>query len=278
MVLWLGGICVEHPAASELLADVELSIVVPMWNEGARIERTLTVLTEAFRARSAEIIISDDGSSDDSADRVHSWIRQNPGAGVVFTSLVRHGGKGAALRQGIALSSGATVAYIDADLDIPVSELVCLDLLLHQDGRRPDKDVLVGSKRASIWRTPGVPFARRIVSSGFAECVRIAFGLPVRDTQTGLKLFPGPWLRSVVGDVDLDGFLFDLELLVRAHADGYRLTEVPVMYAPQRRSNRISFAHLVACVGELVRVYWRTPRRRTPRSMPSMEAQDPAHR
>jgi glycosyltransferase involved in cell wall biosynthesis len=266
---------VERLASSELLADVELSIVVPMWNEEARIARTLTVLGEAFRDRPVEIIVADDGSSDDSAEVVRTWIQQNPATGVVLTSLIRHSGKGAALRQGIGVSSGATVAYIDADLDIPVSELVRLDLLLHQHNLSPDKDVIVGSKRASIWRTPGVPLARRIVSTGFAECVRLLFGLPVRDTQTGLKLFPGAWLRSVVRAVDLDGFLFDLELLVRAHADGCHLTEVPVMYTPQRRNNRISVTHLVASAGELVRVYWRTRARRAPGSVVPAEAQEP---
>lgn len=243
--------------AAEPRVAVGLSIVVPMWNEEAHIAQTLSVLTDAFQDRSAEIIVVDDGSTDRSAAVVRNWRRENPSAPVLFTALPRNGGKGAALRKGIAESTGATVAYIDADLDIPARELVRLYALLDQDGRSPANDVIIGTKRASIWHAPGVPLARRIVSATFSECVRVLFSLPVRDTQTGLKLFPGTWLRAVAAAVDLNGFLFDLELVTRAHADGCRISEIQVIYTPQREANRITMRHLVASVGELARVFWR---------------------
>lgn len=223
-----------------------LSVVVPAWNEAERIAECLDRLSAALRALPAEVVVVDDGSTDGTAAVCRGWITRHPRAAV---RLLRqpHAGKGAAVYRGARATRGDAVAYLDADLDVPAEEVARLFALRRREG----VDVLVGSKRLLTWRGSGRPVLRTALSITFSWVARTLFHLPIRDTQTGIKMWPGPWLRTVARRTSVRGFLFDLELLGAASDDGLRLAEVGVEVRMRRRASRLGLADVGRCLLEL---------------------------
>ena len=248
-----------------------LSVVVPAWNEAVRIGACLDQLEACLSHRGLEIIVVDDGSTDGTAEAAQAWADAHPGR---RTEVLHqpHGGKGRAVYAGVARSRGADVAYIDADLDIPAGEVDRLLAWRDASGAA----VVVGSKRRLAWRRLPRPLPRRVLSVTFSWVVALLFHLPVRDTQTGVKLFPGPWLRAATRQAAISGFLFDVELLALAARDGLSMAELPVTVVRRREANRIGLGTVWCCLlelGAVVRAVRRngapcpraTPRRRAAR-------------
>lgn len=232
-----------------------LTVIVPAWNEAERIVDCLEQLDKSLGHLHPEIIVVDDGSSDATAEMAQHWIDAHRTCDAHV--LVRpHRGKGHAVYAGVRQSSGVDVAFIDADLDIPASEILHL---LHER-TVAQAAIVVGSKRQLSWRElPGPPL-RRTMSITFSALVSRLFDLPVRDTQTGVKLFPGSWLRAMADQARVPGFLFDLELLIAAAAQGMRIIEVPVRVRMQRNANRIGVRHVARCALELAELMVAPPR------------------
>ncbi len=223
-----------------------LSVIVPAWNEAERITACMQALQQHLAPLCPELIVVDDGSTDGTHQIAAEWIARHPEADAQVISLP-HRGKGAAVRAGVRHSHGDDIVYIDADLDIPASEILRLLASRSRDGA----DVVVGSKRALTWlQLPG-PIPRRLISVTFSWLVGRLFDLPVRDTQTGVKLFPGGWMRSAVTQARVAGFLFDVELLAMAARAGLRLREEPVRVTMRRAASRIGVRDCVRCLGEL---------------------------
>jgi len=204
-----------------------LSVVVPAWNEAERICDCVEQLRTRLRRLRPEIVVVDDGSTDGTAAVCGAWIAAHRGSRV---RLLRgpHRGKG-------------------ADLDVPVEEVA----RLYRLRAAASWDVAVGSKRRLAWRHSARPPLRTALSILFGFAVRQLFGLPLRDTQTGVKMFNGRWLRAVAPHARVRGFLFDVELLAVAAAEGLRLVEVPVTVGMRRPLNRLGVGDVVRCLAEL---------------------------
>lgn len=237
-----------------------LSIIVPAWNESARIAQCLNQLHRRLGHRRPEIIVVDDGSTDGTLEAALGWMARHPSCDV---SVIRvpHGGKGRAVYAGARYTHGLDVAYIDADMDIPAAEID--HLIRWRDIAAAD--VVVGSKRELSWRRARRPFVRWVVSIAFSSLVSRIYRLPVRDTQTGVKLFPGPWLRDVVRYAQVPGYLFDVELLAVAAAQGLGITEIPVRVRMRRAASRIGLMDGLRCIAEMAEV--RTSVRRICRTL-----------
>ncbi len=255
---------------SRPLAPVCLSVIVPAWNEAGRIQECLAQLEGCLAHLHPEIIVVDDGSTDGTPREAAAWMARHPGCDAQVVSIP-HRGKGRAVYAGVHRSHGDHVAYIDADLDIPAQEIDRL-LRWHEAARA---DVVVGSKRLLTWRELPRPLLRRAASISFSWLVGWLFHLPVRDTQTGVKLFPGPWLRRVAGHARVPGFLFDVELLAAAADDGLRIAELPVSVAMRRPASRIGIPDGLRCLLELAQVAASVRHiRRALHTLPSMPPPD----
>ncbi len=223
-----------------------LSVVVPAWNEAERIPECIRRIVDSLSPLDPEVIVVDDGSTDGTADVCRAWIRAHPSPDVRVI-VAPHRGKGAAVCAGARASRGDVVAFIDADLDVAPEEIARLLRARDQQGL----DIVVGSKRILSWRGMRRPLPRRVLSLSFSALARLLFRLPVRDTQTGVKLFDGPWLRTVAPHARVRGFLFDVELLALAASEGLRMGEVCVPVGMSRPASRIGLYDVVRCIGEL---------------------------
>jgi glycosyltransferase involved in cell wall biosynthesis len=240
---------------------LDVSVVVPFFNPGTALAPTLEGLAAALGADgwTFEIIAVSDGSTDPPPQA----IADLGVAHLRVEALDPNRGKGAALRAGMQLGTGRYVGFIDADGDIPPSAMVELVRVAVSE----DPDAVLGSKQGSA--KEGTRWSRRVGSVAWRWLARALFGLSV-DSQTGVKLFRADVLGDALPRTSLDGFAFDLELIVAARGLGHTdLREVPVPVNRQG-SSTVSMSTASRMLGDLATIFWRTRLRR--RYVPAVPA------
>jgi dolichyl-phosphate beta-glucosyltransferase len=207
----------------------ELTIVVPAYNEAARLGLSLSRILEYLNQNfgSSELIVVDDGSTDDTAAVAERAVANS---GAVSTRVIRYGqnrGKGYAVRVGLLAAAADVVLFSDADLSTPITETP----KLVDPIRSGEFDVTFGS-RALDRSLIGVhqPWRREQGGRLFNLIVRAATGLPFWDTQCGFKAFRMNVCRPLIESIQIDRFGFDVELIYLAHLAGLRLSEIPVRW------------------------------------------------
>lgn len=199
-----------------------LSLIVPVYRQERSIRRQLqNILAELeLLATPYEIIVVIDGMEDKSfaeAKKVHSDKLH------VVGYKTNHG-KGYAVRFGIGKSHGDVIGFLDAGGDL--SELGLSMMLEHY--KWYNADIIIGSKRHPVSKVQ-YPFERKILSWGYQQLVKLLFGLNVRDTQVGMKLYRRKVLEDVLPRLVVKQFAFDIEILAVAYHLGYtRIFESPI--------------------------------------------------
>ncbi len=209
---------------------MDLSIVIPAYRESHKIARDVTVAGEFLAKQSlrGEVIVADDGSPDGTADAADA-AAVPPGIERRVLRL-EHRGKGHAVRQGMIASRGDYVMFADSGLCVPFADVLpALDQL-----RSGQCDIANGSRKMDtsvIARSQSL--YRRVLSRFFRWVVLRALHLPrdLTDTQCGFKVYRGVVARELYADCVIDGFMFDLELLIRARQRGYSFREFPVHWS-----------------------------------------------
>ncbi len=210
----------------------KLSIVVPAYNEAARITPSLMKTLEylATRRGSVEIIVVDDGSSDDTAAQVDAVAAAYDAVRLVRQAHNR--GKGAAIRVGVAASRGDRVLMMDADLATPIEELASLERALDAGA-----EIAVGSRMAAgaDVRQPQSPI--RVALGRLGNLWIRLWAVPgIHDTQCGFKLFVGGVARDLFARCHEDRFGIDIEVLHLARRRGHSIAEVGVRWEHQAGS------------------------------------------
>lgn len=228
---------------------MELSVVVPCFNEAARLPASIASAKAYLTAsgREFELILVDDGSRDRTADVIAAAARAD--GAIRAVTLGRNRGKGRALAEGVTQSRGRLVLVSDADFSSPIDELGKLERAL-DDGA----DVAIGSRAAPGTREVDQPVHRRLVGRAFNAAVRTVLLPDLRDTQCGFKLFRGDVARDLFGRLATDGFAFDVEILYRARRGGYRVSEVPVRWINSADTRVRVFRHSSEMLVDLVRI------------------------
>jgi glycosyltransferase involved in cell wall biosynthesis len=226
-----------------------ISVIMPAYNEGARIAESLRESTRALEGSDYEVVVVDDGSTDGTFGAARDLARVNPRIKVVRIETNR--GKGHAIRVGFSQTRGDVIVFLDADLDIPPSEIWTLCGVMERAG----VDVVVGSKRHPQSEI-SASWVRRLVSRIYSRIVDILFQLPVRDTQTGIKLFRRHVLERVFPRTRIDRFGHDLELLVAVHRSGYRIAEAPVVLSIRHTRMPLARASFQVWLDTLRIYYW----------------------
>jgi glycosyltransferase involved in cell wall biosynthesis len=235
------------------LKNEKISILIPAFNEEENIISTLkeTVNVLENLKRDYEIIIIDDGSKDNTYNKVKSNI-DTFNEKVKIYQYTPNIGKGFAIKYGFNYVDGDYVLFLDADLDIHPSQVDSFLKLI----REHEADVVIGSKlnKNSVVQ---YPLSRRILSIGYYVLIKILFNLPVRDTQTGLKLFSYNTLKKALPKVVVKKYAFDLELLVILNKYKFKIVEAPIYLKPTRKFGRIGVRDIFNIFYDTIAIFYR---------------------
>jgi len=209
---------------------MNLSIIIPAYNEEKRIKTTLEKLVEKFNESCEILIVSE--STDKTDDIVKKFSKTAPFVKLV-TSAKRLG-KGGAFKKGFKNSHGKIVMLLDSDLPIFLSDV---KKIISSIG---EIDVAVASREVEGTRILVYPpLIRVFAGKSFSKLFNLLFNLQVKDTQCGCKAFKKEVLEKVLPTVESNGFEFDAELLFRCKKMGYKIKEIPVnwSYKPNSKLN-----------------------------------------
>ena len=219
-----------------MVAKNKISIIVPAYNEEDSIVDCVNEIINTMESQNKdyEVIIIDDGSMDATGIKIKKEFGNN--RSVRYSRHEQNMGKGYAIRKGFTLSRGELIGFIDADKDLHSSNLLKFEQILNLN----HVDAVIGSKRHpdSVLYYPPI---RRLYSNAYYYIVKLIFWLPIRDTQTGIKLFKRKAIEKVLNKLKVNRFAFDLELLVFLKREGFKIVEAPVMLDFSRgKADRIS--------------------------------------
>lgn len=228
-----------------------VSVVIPTYNEGERIEATLCELVRYLELTFPrfEIVVSDDGSSDDTVERIKRIAETD--RRIVPLSHFPNRGKGFAVRQGMLRAAHEAVLFTDADLSTPVEEIEVATAELARGF-----SVVIASRRhpeSVIARRQNL--AREFIGRAFNTLVRLMIGMPYRDTQCGFKCFTRSAAREIFSRARIDRFSFDVEILMIARAMGYAIKEIPVRWSDAPGSKVRPLRDLGTILRELMQLY-----------------------
>lgn len=241
---------------------MELSLVIPAYNEAERLPATLGQIKAYFESGplSLEVIVVDDGSTDGTPHVVQGWIDEFQRSGIPLRLLRNPGnrGKGFSVRHGFLESAGTVVLFSDADLSTPLPETPRIVQPILAD----EFDVVFGSRDLPESRI-GVhqSLFRELAGRIFNRVMRLVTGLPFSDTQCGFKGFHRERLESVFRRQRIDGFAFDVEILFLAKKAGARLKEIPVVWNHVEGSKVGLNSGSIRAFSDILGVRWRDLRR-----------------
>ncbi|MBI3896633.1 MAG: glycosyltransferase family 2 protein [Acidobacteria bacterium] len=213
-------------------ATISLSVVIPVYNEAARIPATLRQVLECLERRkeSYEVVVVDDGSMDDTVALVEQMCRES--SPVRLLRNPGNCGKGYAIRNGMLQARGEYLLFTDADLSAPITEM---DRLL--EPLQSGYDVVIGSRVLQPeWVHPRQSPMREAAGRLFNVCVRGITSLDFQDTQCGCKAFRREATQAIFSRQKISGFGFDVEVLYLARKFGYRTLEVPIHWSNDTRT------------------------------------------
>jgi len=231
----------------------KISVVMPAYNEAENIVSNLrqTVETLGRSGYDFEVILVDDGSPDQTYLQAAKLLALHPEL-VRVVHYDHNQGKGNALMCGTWFARGDYVAFLDADMDLHPQQLpVLLEML---ETRKAD--VVIGSKlhpNSSV----NYPLKRRLYSFVYYLIVRTLFGLPLKDTQTGLKVFKREVLQRVFPRILVKRFAFDIEVLANAHRLGYKIVDAPVTLHFTRAFGRLHLHDVRDVMMDTLAIFYR---------------------
>jgi dolichyl-phosphate beta-glucosyltransferase len=203
-----------------------VSLIIPAFNEAARIRETVGEALDYFdgRGTACEVIVSADGT-DGTREAARALAERRPEIRVI--GLPDRRGKGRGIREAVRIATGDVIGFTDADNKTPISEFDTIERALHGG-----HDVVIGSRGIRGSRIERAqPMYRRFGAWGFGLFMHAFVGLgDIVDTQCGFKFFRGDVARELFRRQQIDGYMFDVEILYLATQLGYRIAQVPVRW------------------------------------------------
>jgi glycosyltransferase involved in cell wall biosynthesis len=228
------------------------SIVIPAYNESARIPATLQSVVDCIRQHGwdAEVLVVNDGSTDSTAEVVRAFAAANPEVRLLENPGNR--GKGYSVRSGMLQAQGEVVLFTDADLSAPIEEAEGLFAAIAAGA-----DIAIGSRWLETKRqTIRQPFYRQFFGRCFNGVTRFVMGLKFADTQCGFKAFTRAAAQTVFQLQTIERWGFDPEILFIALKRGYVIKEVAVSWAHDERTRMSYLKDGIKMLEEIAIVRW----------------------
>lgn len=239
---------------------MKFSVIVPAYNEGASIKKNLIEIKKALKpyVDSFEILAVDDGSSDNTKEQILEAASSDPE--IRYAGYDKNRGKGGAIKHGVTEAKGDVIGFIDADLDISPEHLVKYLEHMNETGC----DVVIGSKMHKDSELDYPPM-RRFVSLGYYVILKVLFGMNVKDTQTGVKLYKAPLIKKIAPLLKVKGYAFDIEVLALCDHEGARIDQMPVQIVFKRNASfgRIKLRDIFKMFFDTVGIWWNLRIRRS---------------
>ena len=242
----------DQRPATELLPPPSYSIVLPAYNESARIRATIEKIIAYGKQRGwrAEVIVVNDGSSDDTAAIVREMAVQH--AGLQLLENPGNRGKGYSVRNGMLHANGEVLLFSDADLSSPIAEADKLFAALERGAA-----VAIGSRwiKAEL-QLKRQPLYRQLFGRLFNLALRVVLGLKFKDTQCGFKAFTRDAAQKLFPMQRIDRWGFDPELLFLAKKCGLEVVEVPVAWSHREGTRLNPLRDGIRMLGEMLVIRW----------------------
>lgn len=203
---------------------MKVSVVIPVYNEEKRIEKTAEILSNFLEQNfdDYEIIFSNDGSVDNTLQKAKTISKNNEKIKVVGYEINR--GKGCAVRTGILSTNSDIVIYTDCDLAYGTEVIKkAIDLM-----KKNNSDIIIGSRNLDSESYKGYSFSRKLMSKVYFKFISLVSGFKHSDSQCGFKCFKQSVAVKIFKECKIDSFAFDLEALLKAQDMGYKIDELSV--------------------------------------------------
>jgi uncharacterized membrane protein YbhN (UPF0104 family) len=235
------------------MSDVEVSVVLPAYDEEDTIERTVRVsletLADFLPEGSFEVIVAEDGCSDRTPEIADRLAREDPRIRHVHSD--ERLGRGGALERAFEAARGDTLVYYDTDLATDMSHLEELVESIRTEGY----DVATGSRRIPGAKQPRET-ERGVASDGYNTLVRLVLRSSLRDHQCGFKAFDREALFALLPTVHDDHWFWDTEVLVKAQRRGYEVKEFPVDWEPKGDTKVDLVRDVLGMGSQVLRTWW----------------------
>lgn len=231
----------------------KVSVIIPVYNQEKTIKNDIVNLKRKLNYiglnKDFELIIVDDGSTDETY-----WAIDELRGGVADYALTKHEneGKGAAFKDGFKYAWGDYIMLIDSDAQIDCEDLHTFFNIMSLYRA----DVVIGNKRHLYSQVKYSPI-RWIVSNTYNFVCRVLFGIRLRDTQCGFKLFKKKALTKIMPRLLVKRFAFDLELIVALRANNFRVADAPVCVSEQQGSGSVSIRNIIDTARDTLAVWYR---------------------
>ncbi len=221
---------------------MKASIIVPVNNEEMRIHDCLNQLTHSI-PKDYEIIVSADGCTDKTVEIAKLF----PIKVVTFHERL---GKGGGILNGIRFAEGEAIIIADVDLSVSLGDIVNMVNMLNSS------DIVLGSRnlKDSVIKIKP-PIHRVFLGKAFNWIFRRLFNIKVFDTQCGFKAIRRKVFQDLSNDLNVDGFAFDADLIVKAHREGFRIMEIPVTWS-HKKGSRVNSLHQIYAMGRDLLMVW----------------------
>jgi dolichyl-phosphate beta-glucosyltransferase len=231
---------------------IYLSVIIPAYNEAHRLPKTLKEIDRYLRGQSYdyEIIVVNDGSKDKTAEVIENLMPEIANLKLIDNKVNR--GKGAVVRQGMLQAKGKYRLFTDADNSTSIDQVEKMWPWFEKG-----YGVVFGSRDIEGAKIPvPQPWWRQKVGDIFNLIVQVLAGLwGIWDTQCGFKGFSARAAQDIFSKAKIDGFAFDVEILILAKKLGYKIKEIPVVWVNDPES-KVSLKKALKMLLEIIRIRW----------------------